>query len=176
MHFIKYFAIFVLLAVQYSFQDTSSSGSSISSSEENELDFAESQEMPLPKDFVITNDAKPKQSLTKRLFNKVKKQTERATNSFKSKFTKDHFKKGLKKTKDKLSGTLKKGKKNIGKAFGKMTEGFNKLLKKKSSGRSDLDENETRLKRSFFGKTVKKLKTVASKGTKKTKKLLEKLF
>uniref|UniRef100_A0A0K0F1L5 Uncharacterized protein n=1 Tax=Strongyloides venezuelensis TaxID=75913 RepID=A0A0K0F1L5_STRVS len=176
MHFIKYFAIFVLLAVQYSFQDTSSSESSLSSSEENELDFAKSQEMPLPYDFVINNDAKQKKGLMSKILHNVKKQTERATNSVKSKFNKDNIMKKLGKTKNKLSGTFKKGKESLGKVFGKMSQNFSKLSKKKNSGKNDSNENETRLKRSLLKRTAKKIKKVVSKGAKKTKNLLKKLF
>uniref|UniRef100_A0A0N5BPU3 DUF148 domain-containing protein n=1 Tax=Strongyloides papillosus TaxID=174720 RepID=A0A0N5BPU3_STREA len=176
MHFIKYLTIFVLLAVQYSFQDTSSSESSLSSSEENELEFAKSQEMPLPNDVTLVNDVKPKKSLVKKLKDNIKKQKESVKSALKSKLDKANIKKGLEKTKEKVSDTFEKGTKTLEKAFGKMKKGLNTLLKKKNSGKFDSSENDIRKKRSIVGKVINGFKNVASKGTKKVKEALRKLF
>uniref|UniRef100_A0A0N5CAE7 DUF148 domain-containing protein n=1 Tax=Strongyloides papillosus TaxID=174720 RepID=A0A0N5CAE7_STREA len=172
MYFTKYFAIFVILAVQYSFQDSSSSESLSSSSEERQLVDGSLNEMSLPD----ANVEKQKKGILGKIRSGIKEKTKSAKYILKKQLGKENLKNKFNEVKEKLDNSLKKDKKKIEKTFKNLKERVSGLLRKKLSAKSDLNENETRLKRSFLGKAGKGAKRLLDKGASNTRALLEKLF
>uniref|UniRef100_A0A0K0EUM7 Uncharacterized protein n=1 Tax=Strongyloides venezuelensis TaxID=75913 RepID=A0A0K0EUM7_STRVS len=144
MRCIKYLAIIVLLAVQYSFQD-SSAGSSSSSDEEQAL----SNEVQLTG--TGTNDEGNK---VKALTEINPKETEKKRGLIRTFFSANNLKKTAKKTKNGAKKVAIKAGKGLSKLFGAVKNGVKKLRKKNkksssssSSDSSSSEENNVRKKR-----------------------------
>uniref|UniRef100_A0A0K0F1L3 SXP/RAL-2 family protein Ani s 5-like cation-binding domain-containing protein n=1 Tax=Strongyloides venezuelensis TaxID=75913 RepID=A0A0K0F1L3_STRVS len=177
MHFIKYFAIFVLLAVQYSFQDTSvSSENSVSSSEEKRVDVGTSKEIPSTNVMPSVGAENARLSFYSKLKNGIKKQNQKTKNFFKTNINKENMKNKLTKLKDKIDtfGTTIKVK--FANLKDKTSRKLNNFFKKNKSDKSSLSENDTRVKRSFIKKVAKATKNAIVEGAKKGSVLFKKLF
>uniref|UniRef100_A0A0K0EUN2 Conserved secreted protein n=1 Tax=Strongyloides venezuelensis TaxID=75913 RepID=A0A0K0EUN2_STRVS len=144
MRCMKYLAIIVLLAVQYSFQD-SSAGSSSSSDEEQAL----SNEVQS-----TGTGTFDKENKMNALTENTPKQPEKKRGYISTVFSTNNLKKTAKKTKEGAKKVAKKAGKGLKLFFGKVKNGFQKLGKKnkgsKSSSSSDSsssEENNVRKKR-----------------------------
>uniref|UniRef100_A0A0N5C5T6 DUF148 domain-containing protein n=1 Tax=Strongyloides papillosus TaxID=174720 RepID=A0A0N5C5T6_STREA len=173
MHFIKYFAIFVLLTVQYSFQESSSSSESLSSSEEQQLEVTNPIEISSTIDEVPVDTDKRKKFFFKSLGDSIKEKSKKFKDNLKHKFSEDNIKNELKNTNKLLGETLKKGKNKLKDSAKNMKKNLAKFFKGKTFSKSGSDENDTRLKRSIITKIRKVAKNAV---VSKAKKALKKLF
>uniref|UniRef100_A0A0K0EUM3 Uncharacterized protein n=1 Tax=Strongyloides venezuelensis TaxID=75913 RepID=A0A0K0EUM3_STRVS len=144
MNFLKYLTIIVLLAVQYSFQD-SSAGSSSSSDEEQAL----SNEVHLTGTGTYDEGIK-----MNTLADISPKQPEKKKGFLSTVFSKNNLKNTAKKTKNGAKKVAKKAGKGLSKLFGAVKNGVKKLGKKNkgsssssSSDSSSSEENNVRKKR-----------------------------
>uniref|UniRef100_A0A0N5C1E6 DUF148 domain-containing protein n=1 Tax=Strongyloides papillosus TaxID=174720 RepID=A0A0N5C1E6_STREA len=176
MHFIKYLTIFVLLAVQYSFQESSLSSESLSSSSEEHVENNNLQDLPLPNSIGLVGGEKEKLSLVDKIKGGLKKQKQKAKKFLMNVTNKENVKNEVGKIKDKMTSSLKKSKAKFENLKDKASSKFKKLLRKSKSDESGLNENDTREKRSFVGKVGKGARNAIVGGVKKAKALLRKLF
>uniref|UniRef100_A0A0N5B1X8 DUF148 domain-containing protein n=1 Tax=Strongyloides papillosus TaxID=174720 RepID=A0A0N5B1X8_STREA len=177
MHFIKYLTIFVLLAVQYSFQESSSSSEN-SSAEELIYQASPVEEATLSNAFEPIEVKKPKTDFFENIRNGVKEKSRKLSKVLKNTFDKENMKDKLEKTNEKMKKSLEKSKQKLKEIAGRTNKGVKKFFGKLPFGKSNLKENDIRNKRSILTKTneVKdKLNDRLNKDRTKMKNTLENL-